>query len=124
MRKKILVIDDDEKHLITTKEILEEEGYEVIMHHYAFGATSSIKTNKPDLVLLDMNMPGLSGDRLSSVILSNEKIKDIPVVFYSSNDEDSLRKAVLEQKVKGYICKGSILDLRKKIAYYLGQDKN
>ncbi len=122
MRKKILVIDDDERHLITAKEILEEEGYDVITHHYAFGATNSVRVQQPDLVLLDVNMPGLSGEKLSKVILSNEKSKDIPIVFYSSNDEDSLRKAVSEYGVKGYICKGSIPELRKKVAYYLNLD--
>jgi CheY-like chemotaxis protein len=74
----------------------------------------------PDLVLLDINMPGLSGERLSAIILSKENIKDIPVVFYSSNDEDSLRRVVFERNAKGYICKGSIFDLKKKVASYLG----
>ena len=122
MKKRILVIDDDAKHLITTREILEEEGYEVITHHYAFGATNSVREHQPGLVLLDVNMPALSGERLSKVILSNERTKDIPIVFYSSNDEDSLRKAVSEHGVKGYICKGDIFELKKKVAYYLSQN--
>ena len=119
MRKKILVIDDDEKHLIAAQEILEEEGYEVITHHYAFGATNCVRVQQPDLILLDINMPGLSGERLSEVLLAPEKSNDIPIVFYSSNDEDSLRKAVSKYGVKGYICKGSIRDLRKKVASFL-----
>ena len=124
MKKKILIIDDDEKHLMTAKEILEEEGYEVIIHQNAFGATNLIGSIQPDLVLLDINMPALSGDRLSGLLLSKNKTKDVPIVFYSSNDEDSIRKAVSEHGVKGYICKGSIFDLRKKVAYYLSQNHN
>jgi len=124
IKKKIVLIDDDERHLIATKELLEDEGYEVITHLNGFGATNAIKFIQPDLVLLDVNMPALSGDRLSSVLLSNNKTKDVPIVFYSSNDEDSLRKAVVEHGVKGYICKGNIFELKKKVAYYLSPQSN
>ena len=119
IKKKILLIDDDENCLIATKDLLEEEGYEVITHQNAFGSTNLIREVQPDLVLLDINMPALSGDTLLSVFRLNEKTKDVPIVFYSSNDEDSLRKAVSEHGVRGYICKGDIFVLKKKVAYYL-----
>lgn len=118
-KKMVLIIDDDVKHLLTAKGLLENMGYEVRIHHFAFGATNAVRETKPDLVLLDMNMPGLSGERLSKLLLSNGKTKDIPIVFYSSNDEDNLRKAVVEYGVKGYIAKGDIFELRKKVASYL-----
>lgn len=121
VKKRILIVDDDERNLIATKELLEEEGYEVITQHGWFGTTNAVKKLKPDLVLLDINMPALSGDRLSSVLLSNDKTKDVPIVFYSSNDEDSLRNDVSKYGVKGYICKGDIYELKKKVAFYLGQ---
>ncbi|HCC68844.1 MAG TPA: response regulator [Nitrospiraceae bacterium] len=117
--KKIIIIDDDERHLIATKELLEEEGYEVITHKNAFGSTNLIREVQPDLVLLDVNMPALSGERLSSLLLSNKITKHVPLVFYSSNDEDSLRRSVSEYGVKGYICKGDIFELKRKVAYYL-----
>ncbi len=121
-KKKILIIDDDEKYLITTKEILEDEGYEVYIQHRPIGSTNAIKRLKPDLVLLDINMPALSGDKLSTIILSQEK--DAPIVFYSSNDEDYLRRAVSECGVNGYICKGNIYELRRRVAYYIGQNRD
>jgi PleD family two-component response regulator len=122
-KKKILVIDDDERHLISARELLEDAGYEVITHHNWFGSTNAIKNLKPDLVLLDINMPALSGDELSVILRSNSKIKDVPIVFYSSNDEDSLRKAAFEYGVRGYICKGDVCNLRRKIAAYLCQNQ-
>lgn len=123
IKKKILVIDDDERHLITAKDLLENAGYEVITHYSWFGSTNAIKHVKPDLVLLDINMPALPGDELSVILRSNGKIKDVPIVFYSSNDEDSLRKAAFEYGVRGYICKGDVRDLRRKIAIYLCQNQ-
>ncbi|MDI6727593.1 MAG: response regulator [Thermodesulfovibrionales bacterium] len=122
-KKKILVIDDDEGHLVTTKELLEDAGYEVITHYNWFGSTNAIKNLKPDLVLLDINMPALPGDELSVILRSNSKIKDVPIVFYSSNDEDSLRKAASEYGVRGYICKGDVCNMRRKIAVYLSQNQ-
>lgn len=118
-KKMILVVDDDMKHLLTAKDLLEDMGYEVRMHQFAFGVTNMVREAQPDLILLDMNMPGLSGEKLSKVLLSNGRTKDVPIVFYSSNDEDSLRRAVAEHGVKGYISKGDIFDLRKKVAEYL-----
>ena len=122
-KKKILVVDDDERHLITAKELLEDAGYEVITHHNWFGSTNAIKKLQPDLVLLDINMPALPGDELSLILRSNSKIKDVPIIFYSSNDEDSLRKTASEFGADGYICKGDISDLRRKIAAYLSRTR-
>ena len=120
-KRKILVVDDDTNLLVTVKEILENEGYEVFTHHMWFGTTNLAKNIQPDLVLLDINMPCLSGIKLSGLILTNGSTKHIPVVFHSSNDEESLRKAVVESGVHGYICKGNVFDLMKKVAFYLSR---
>jgi len=118
--KKILVIDDDKKHLVAVKEILENEGHDVYMHDQAFGSTALAKTLNANLILLDINMPGLSGDALAKVMRAHSDIRAIPIVFYSSNDEDSLRQLVKIHQVKGYICKGDIFNLKEKVAHYLG----
>ena len=118
-RKKILVIDGDDNLLASTRELLEKEGYKVFTHRLAFGSISAVDHVKPDLVLLDINMPGLSGDRLAYMLKTTEKTKDVPIVFYSSSDEDTLRKATAEHRARGYISKGNIFDLRSKIRDYL-----
>ena len=118
-KQTILVIDDDEKLLMATRELLEAEGYKVFTHKEGLGSCAAINLVKPDLVLLDINMPGLSGDRLAGMLGSFEFTRKIPVVFYSSNDEDILRRAVTAHKVKGYIAKGDLADLRRKVRQYL-----
>ena len=117
--KRILIIDDDNSHLLTAKGILENEGYTVSTHSQAFGATVIARQLDPDLILLDINMPGLSGDRLAQIIGRSLNSSNVPILFYSSNDEDSLRKAVGQYSiygVKDYVCKGDPYDLRKKVA--------
>jgi PleD family two-component response regulator len=111
-KKKILVVDDDEKHLLTTKELLELAGYEVVVHNSPFRTSEVVRTVTPDLIILDVNMPALSGDRLCSLLKGHSSAKDMPVLLYSSNDEDSLRRSVTEFGADGYVCKGDIAGLR------------
>lgn len=118
-RKKIMVIDDDEQLLMITRELLENEGYDVLTHQYGFGASSAVRASQPDLVLLDINMPALSGEKFAGIVQANEYTKHVPIVFYSSNDEDSLASSVAKHGVRGYICKGNIAELQRKVAEYL-----
>ena len=118
-RKKVLIIDDDEMHLYTTKELLENDRIEVNTHKNWIGATNRVREYKPDLVLLDINMPALSGDKLAAIIKPYCDSAHTDIVFHSSNDEDSLRELVKEHRVRGYICKGNIADLRHKVNQYL-----
>jgi CheY-like chemotaxis protein len=117
-RRRIMVIDDDAMLLQVTRELLEHDGYDVLTLQNAFGATSAIRATRPDLVLLDVNMPALSGENLAHLILSNTHTRAVPIVFYSSNDEDSLSAGVRKHGVRGYICKGDISMLRRKVREY------
>jgi CheY-like chemotaxis protein len=119
-KKKILIVDDDELHLYTTRELLQEERFEVFTHKNGFGVTHLVNMLQPDLVLLDVHMPGLSGDQLASLLRADSGAANVPVVFHSSNDEDSLRESVSLYGAKGYICKGNVADLKKKVHQYLG----
>jgi CheY-like chemotaxis protein len=114
--RKILVVDDDPVHLSLAQELLESEGYEVSVHKAAFGATEKILREQPALVLLDVNMPALSGEGLVSVLRGRGLLGATRVLLYSSNDEDWLRRAVERLGVLGYVCKGDPADLRWKVA--------
>ncbi len=119
-KKKVLVVDDDDVHLYTTRELLQEEQCEVITHKNGFGVTNLVNMVQPDLILLDINMPGLSGDNLAALLRNNDRTRATKVIFYSSNDEASLRESVTRHGVADYICKGNIADLRSKIRRHLG----
>jgi CheY-like chemotaxis protein len=117
--KRILIVDDDQAHLSSTRDILIAEGYEVFTHTHGFGVTNRARELRPDLILLDVNMPGLSGDKLAEVLKANYTTRDLPIVFYSSNDEDALRETVKRYGARGYISKGSVATLRRRVAQYL-----
>jgi PleD family two-component response regulator len=118
---RILIIDDDSAHLDSTRGILEADGYEVATHQRAFGATNVVRDLEPDLVLLDVNMPGLSGESLFDIFRANERTREVPVIFYSSNDEDALRASVSRLGAHGYISKGNPANLRTRLARYMRQ---
>jgi PleD family two-component response regulator len=121
-RKKVMIIDDNEEVLQVTRDLLEHEGYDVVTHQHGFGATSAIRANRPDLVLLDINMPALSGENLAPLIHANRHTERVPIIFYSSNDEDALLDSVKRLGVADYICKGNISELRVKVRRYAGRD--
>ena len=123
-RLRILIIDDDESHIYSTKGILENEGYDVFVQSTGLGATNLIKQLTPNLVLLDVNMPGLPGDKLSLILRTNPHTRSVPLVLYSSNDEDVLRRTVNEQSLDGYICKGDPVRLRSKVRSLIGGRTN
>jgi CheY-like chemotaxis protein len=118
-KKTILVVDDDELLLTVTRELLQDEHTDVVTHRNAAGVTNRVSLLRPDLILLDINMPSLSGETVSLLLKSDEGTRDIPIVFYSGNDEDGLRDSAAAYGARGYICKGNIVELRRKVAYYL-----
>jgi CheY-like chemotaxis protein len=116
---KILVVDDDATHLVCAKELLEAEGYEVRVHGTAFGATEKVLRYEPDLVLVDVNMPALSGEGLVTVLQGRERTRGVRVLLYSSNDEQALREAAERLGIAGYVPKGDPAQLRRKVAAVL-----
>jgi CheY-like chemotaxis protein len=114
--RRILIIDDDETHLVVTKELLEEDGYDVQTHATPFGATERVMRSEPDLVLVDVNMPALSGEGLVSVLRRRAWAHRVRILLHSSNDEEALRDAAARLGIDGYVCKGDPAQLRRKVA--------
>lgn len=113
---RILIIDDDATHLLLTRELLEAEGYDVQVHQTAFGATEKVIQHAPDLVLVDVNMPALSGEGLVGVLRRRERTRDVRVFLHSSNDEHALREAAERLGIAGYVPKGDPELLRRRVA--------
>ncbi len=118
--RKVLVIDDDTVHLALTQELLVAEGYQALVHTTGFGATEKILRERPDVVLLDVNMPALSGEGLVAVLRTRGLLASTRVLLYSSNDEEALRRAAERLGVLGYVCKGDAEELRRKLARAFG----
>jgi CheY-like chemotaxis protein len=112
---RILIVDDDPTHLACARDLLEAEGYAVDVHQSGFGATERLILSRPDLVLIDVNMPALSGEGLVAILRRRVHAAGVRVLLYSSNDEDALRKAATRLEIDGYVCKGDPEELRRKV---------
>jgi len=84
-KKKILVVDDEESIHLLYKEELEEEGYEVQSAMSGEDALKAFDTHQPDLVILDINMPGMDG--IEVLRQMKQKRPGIPVILSSAYPE-------------------------------------
>jgi CheY-like chemotaxis protein len=105
---------------LTAQGIIEALGYLVELHNSPFRTTQKALQIKPDLLLLDVNMPALPGDRLCAMLRDEPELQALPIYLYSSNDEDILRQSAKKFGADGYICKGDIGGLRAKVQLLLG----
>jgi DNA-binding response OmpR family regulator len=105
--KKILIIDDSELVLVMASDALKAAGYEVFTATNGIEANSYIfsTTNRPDLIILDIMMPLLDGNKKAKILKQQSHSQDIPIVFISSKSEAELAALVAEAGADGYICK-------------------
>jgi DNA-binding response OmpR family regulator len=90
MIKKIMICDDDAGILEMMEMIIEEYGFEVISEANSLNVLSRLEQEKPDLLLLDIWMPLLSGDQVLKSIKGNSKFVDLPVIMYSASTEGQM----------------------------------
>ncbi len=108
-KKRILVVDDNGTMLRTMKAMLEDR-YEIAVAISAAQAMTSIGKQRPDLILLDYEMPVCDGRMTLEMIRADEEMKDIPVIFLTAvNDRDNI-EAVLKLKPAGYFLKPPVKD--------------
>jgi CheY-like chemotaxis protein len=79
-KKRILVVDDNPRNLKLAFDVLEDAGYEVVEAVNAEEAQSMIDRNLPDLILMDIALPGMDGLTLTRKIKANERTKHIRII--------------------------------------------
>jgi len=116
--KRILVVDDHPVNLKLACDVMELEGYLVDRAPTAEAALACIDRHVPDLILMDLGMPGMDGLTLTRLLRSREATRDIPVValtaFAMKRDEEK----ALEAGCDAYVSKP--IDTRKLPAQLAG----
>lgn len=103
-KKKILVVDDSGAMLRSVKEWL-SESYQVILANSGAMAMKYLVTNRPDLVLLDYEMPVVDGKKVLEMIRTETEFADIPVIFLTSKGDRESVMEVMALKPEGYLLK-------------------
>ena len=102
---KVLIVDDDEVQLTVLRRWLEIDGYEVCTRSSAFGTSSTVLREQPDIVVLDVEMPGLKGDSVAKILGSLSSSRRIGIIFYSGNEVPNLEEITRDAPVLGAIRK-------------------
>ena len=103
--QKILVVDDSASQRMLVAALLSAEGHTVIMACDGEEAVSKAKSELPDLIIMDIVMPGLNGFQATRAITNDEATWHIPVILLTSKDMDSDRVWALRQGATAFMNK-------------------
>lgn len=102
----VVFADDSAVQTLKTKELLEEAGYRTSCCADGITAVERVRQLLPDLVILDLEMPGQSGVDALREIKSNKALAHIPVLILTAHDEPKHLVASFEAGCAGYLVKG------------------
>jgi CheY-like chemotaxis protein len=102
---RILVVDDERQNRQLLEVILEGEGYHVLTAASGREALEKIAGELPDLVLLDVMMPGMDGYQVASLIKADAATKSIPVILLTALDDRSSRSHGLSAGAEDFLTK-------------------
>jgi CheY-like chemotaxis protein len=100
--KRILVVDDEEDVLFVLKKTLTAQGYSVITTTEGTSAVALTETQHPDLIILDVAMPGMDGGEVSARLQEHFSTRSIPVIFLTallSKTEERQRNHLIDGKI-------------------------
>lgn len=115
--KNILVVDDSKTELMFLSDFLSKNGFKVATASNAEETMQRLSESKPDLILMDVVMPGQNGFQLTRAITRDPNYADIPVIMCTSKGQETDKVWAMRQGAKGYITKPvDTAELLKKIA--------
>jgi len=103
-KSRLLIVDDEPTNIHILSNILSED-YEIRAANNGERAMEAAKSQSPDLILLDMIMPGLDGLQVCQLLQENDATKDIPVIFVTSMSDPANEELGLKAGAVDYISK-------------------
>lgn len=121
MPKRILIVEDNELNMKLFVDLLESQSYETIQTRDGLDVLSLARDHSPDLILMDIQLPEISGLEVTKLLKSDEFLCHIPVIavtaFAMKGDEERIRQGGCE----AYIAKPiSVSHFLETISHYLG----
>jgi two-component system cell cycle response regulator DivK len=103
MKNTVLVIEDNEQNMYLVNFILEKHGYQVIQARNGEDGVSQARQGKPDLILLDIQLPVMDGYAVARELRKNEVLAKVPIVAVTSYAMPGDRENALAAGCTGYI---------------------
>jgi len=102
---KILIVEDNPTNMKLASSLLKKDGYEVLEAADAESGISSAKANSPDLILMDIQLPGMDGLTATGILKKDPLTKDIPVIALTAFAMKGDERKMLAAGCDGYIAK-------------------
>lgn len=126
MPKKVLIVEDDQAFYNLCSTELTLKGYDVVHVPDGNMAVSRIREENPDLILLDIILPGINGLDILKELKEAEETSEIPIIMLTNfGTEDNISRAV-ESGADDYLMKYNLVpsELPDKLAPYLGEESD
>ena len=123
MSKTVLVVEDNELNMKLFNDLLEASGYETLQTRNGLEAIDLAREHHPDLILMDIQLPEVSGLEVTKWIKEDDELKTIPIIavtaFAMKGDEERIRQGGCEDYLSKPISVTKFIDT---IKLYLGDD--
>jgi two-component system cell cycle response regulator DivK len=100
MKKKVLIVEDNELNMKLFNDLLEAHGYDTVQTRSGVEAVELTRTHRPDLILMDIQLPEVSGLQVTQWLKAEPELADIPVIaitaFAMKGDEEKIRQGGCE----------------------------
>lgn len=122
MPKRVLAIEDNLSNMILISRVVEAEGYELLRAEDGTAALDLLAREKPDLILLDINIPGIHGLDLATRLKADGRLAAVPLIATTANVLLGDRERCLEAGCDDYLPKPlDIRELRQMMQRYLAE---
>ena len=105
MTKRILVVEDQEDNRQILRDLLASTGYELVEAEDGVQAVAAVAKERPDLILMDVVMPGQNGFQLTRAITRDPRFSNVPVIMCTSKNQETDKVWGMRQGARDYIVK-------------------
>jgi twitching motility two-component system response regulator PilH len=102
---KILIVDDSPTELHVLQKILEKHGHQVLVANSGEAGVEKAQANMPDLVLMDVVMPGMNGFQATRQLSKQSQTANIPVIIVTTKDQETDKVWAKRQGARDYLVK-------------------
>ena len=121
MAKKVLIVEDNELNMKLFHDLLDAQGYETLQTREGLQALALARVHRPDLILMDIQLPEVSGLEVTKWLKDDQELRGIPVVavtaFAMKGDEERIREGGCEAYLSKPISVGKFIET---IRHFLG----
>jgi two-component system cell cycle response regulator DivK len=108
--KKVLIVEDNELNMKLFHDLLDAQGYETLQTREGLQALALARQHQPDLILMDIQLPEISGLEVTKWLKEDDELSHIPVVAVTAFDEERIRDGGCEAYISKPISVGYFLD--------------